>query len=103
MMRKIFVLVMVGAAALIAGKIEPPNEKDVDKLLDFIVKNQRVVGEKHLKLCLVKNGKLIDAILFGHNETLPERIHAVYSLSVNEYNGAQGLQLIVRHWQHLET
>lgn len=67
---------------------------------DFMVRNQRVVGEKHLKLSLSTQGRLIDAILFGHNEPLPEHIHAVYSLSVNEYNGKQSLQLIVRHWQH---
>jgi single-stranded-DNA-specific exonuclease len=67
---------------------------------EFVVQNQRVVGEKHLKLRLGKQGKLIEAILFGHNEPLPERIHAVYSLSVNEYNGTQSLQLIVRHWQN---
>jgi single-stranded-DNA-specific exonuclease len=47
-------------------------------------------------------GKLIEAILFGHNKPLPEKIHAVYSLSVNEYNGRQSLQLIVRHWQNTE-
>ncbi len=69
---------------------------------DLIVHNQRVVGEKHLKLRLGTNGKIIEAILFGHNEPLPEHIHAVYSLSVNEYNGAQSLQLIVRHWQDVK-
>jgi len=66
---------------------------------EFVVQNQRVVGEKHLKLRLGKQGKPIEAILFGHAEPLPDRIHAVYSLSVNEYNGTQSLQLIVRHWQ----
>jgi len=66
---------------------------------DFIVQNQRVVGEKHLKLRLSSQGKLIEAILFGHNEPLPEKVHAVYSLSVNEYNGTQSLQLIIRHWR----
>ncbi|MBI3222302.1 MAG: single-stranded-DNA-specific exonuclease RecJ [Nitrosomonadales bacterium] len=66
---------------------------------EFIVQSQRVVGEKHLKLRFNNHGKPIDAILFGHNEPLPERVHVVYSLSVNEYNGAQSLQLIVRHWQ----
>jgi single-stranded-DNA-specific exonuclease len=70
---------------------------------DFIVMNQRVVGEKHLKLQLSSRGLLIDAILFGHNEPLPERIHAVYSLGVNEYNGTQSLQLIVRHWQNAKN
>lgn len=65
----------------------------------FDVENQRIVGEKHLKLKLALHGKSIDAILFNQNEPLPERIHAVYSLSVNEYNGSQSVQLILRHWQ----
>ncbi len=69
---------------------------------DFTVQNQRVVGEKHLKLRLNIQGKLVEAILFGHNEPLPERVHAVYSLSVNEYNGIQSLQLIVRHWHGID-
>ena len=69
---------------------------------DFVVQNQRVVGEKHLKLRLEAKGKIIEAILFGHNEPLPEQIHAVYSLSVNEYNGMQSVQLIVRHWHGKE-
>ena len=69
---------------------------------NFVVQNQRVVGEKHLKLRLSTQGKLIEAILFGHSEPLPEQIHAVYSLSINEYNGTQSLQLIIRHWQETE-
>ena len=102
---------------------------------DFVVQNQRVVGERHLKLqlrhvtgaasrlrerlpngsseieklpiassepILNTQGKIIEAILFGHNEPLPEQIHAVYSLSVNEYNGTQSLQLIIRHWRAKE-
>lgn len=69
---------------------------------DFIVQNQRVVGEKHLKLRLNKQGKNIDAILFGHNEPLPGQIQTVYSLSTNEYNGTQSFQLIIRHWQPAE-
>ena len=69
---------------------------------DFVVQNQRVVGEKHLKLRLNSQGKLIEAMLFGHNEPLPDQIHAVYSLGVNEYNGTQSLQLVIRHWQKIE-
>ena len=65
---------------------------------DFKVQSQRVVGEKHLKLRLMAHGQAIEAILFGYNEALPEQIHAVYSLSINEYNGSETLQLIVRHW-----
>ena len=67
---------------------------------DFAVQNQRVVGEKHLKLRLRSKGRVIEAMLFGHNEMLPEHIHAVYSLSVNEYNGARCLQLVIRHWRN---
>jgi len=82
---------------------------------DFIVQNQRVVGEKHLKLqlrqvtgkfdssisgaTLSNQGKFIEAILFGHTEPLPDSIHAAYSLAVNEYNGNRSVQLIIRHWQ----
>jgi single-stranded-DNA-specific exonuclease len=66
---------------------------------DFAVQNQRVVGEKHLRLCLNTRGKLIEAILFGHNDPLPGQIHAVYTLGVNEYNGTQSLQLVIRHWR----
>jgi len=68
----------------------------------FKVQNQRVVGEKHLKLRLSSQGKLVEAILFGHSEPLPEQIHAVYSLSVNEYNASENLQLVIRHWQELK-
>lgn len=66
---------------------------------NFIVQNQRVVGEKHLKLRLLKQDKICEAILFGHAEPLPDNIHATYSLSVNEYNGTQSLQLVVHHWR----
>ena len=69
---------------------------------DLLVQNQRVVGENHLKLRLAVQGKPVEAILFNHTGPLPERIHAVYSLSVNEYNGAQSLQLIVHHWRRAE-
>ncbi len=66
---------------------------------DFVVQQQRVVGEKHLKLRLSKSGQLYEAILFGYAEPLPDSIHAAYSLSVNEYNGKRSVQLIIRHWQ----
>ena len=68
----------------------------------FIVQNQRVIGEKHLKLRLKNQDKLLEAILFGHNDPLPDRIRAVYSLVVNEYNGTQSLQLVVRHWEGIQ-
>ncbi len=65
---------------------------------DFRVQTQRVVGEKHLKLKLSSATGSFDAIRFFSAEPAPDSIHAVYSLSVNEYNGNETLQLIVRHW-----
>jgi single-stranded-DNA-specific exonuclease len=65
---------------------------------DFRVQTQRVVGEKHLKLKLSSPAGSFEAIRFFSAEPAPDNIHAVYSLSVNEYNGSESLQLIVRHW-----
>ena len=65
---------------------------------DFRVQSQRVVGEKHLKLKLSSPAGSFDAIRFFFADAAPDHIHAVYSLSINEYNGSETLQLIVRHW-----
>ena len=73
----------------------------------FTVQNQRVVGEKHLKLRLLKqekplqpsSGQASEAILFGYAESLPDTIHATFNLSVNEYNGNANVQLVIRHWE----
>ena len=59
----------------------------------FSVVNQRIVGEKHLKLYLEKQGKRFDAIFFGQTEFFPEQIQAVYQLQTNTYNGLQSVQL----------
>jgi single-stranded-DNA-specific exonuclease len=66
---------------------------------EFTVRNQRWVGgDKHLKLQLASNEGYHDAIFFFAEEMMPPRIHAVYSLAVNEYNGNENLQFIMRHW-----
>jgi len=66
---------------------------------EFTVARQRVVGQRHLKLRLVKDNREVEAMLFAHATPLPDRIHAVYRLAVNEWNGAQTLQLTIEHWQ----
>ncbi len=72
----------------------------------FKVLNWRIVGEKHLKLDLVKetSGVCYSAIAFNKtDEDLPagdEDIRVVYRLDVNEFRGKRSLQLIV---QHIET
>ncbi len=67
----------------------------------FEVVQQRVVGERHLKLRLRRDGRIFEGILFGHNEPLPETINAAYRFSVNEYNGMQTTQVVVDHWEPL--
>jgi single-stranded-DNA-specific exonuclease len=67
----------------------------------FEIVQQRVVGERHLKLRLRRNGKLFEGILFGHNEPLPDAIRAVYRFGINEYNGVTSTQVMLDHWEHL--
>ena len=64
---------------------------------DFQVINQRVVGEKHLKLILEKDQKRFDAIYFSRHEFLPEYISATYTLEANEYKGLQTVQLQLKY------
>ena len=74
----------------------------------FSIVHQRLVGEKHLKLALVRSGsdRLIDAIAFNidlalwPNESC-QRVKLVYQLDINEYRGQRSLQLIVRHLEAL--
>jgi len=69
----------------------------------FRVVNWRIVGEKHLKLDLVKesSGVCYSAIAFNKtNVDLPpgdDNIHIAYRLDVNEFRGKRSLQLIVQH------
>ncbi|HEY0907165.1 MAG TPA: single-stranded-DNA-specific exonuclease RecJ [Methylophilus sp.] len=63
----------------------------------FQVMQQRILGEKHLKLRLQKEGQLFEAIYFQHAEPLPEQVAVAYALQVNEYNGTRSLQLQVVH------
>jgi len=69
----------------------------------FKVESQRIVGEKHLKLKLSAPAGSHDAIHFFNAEPVPPRIHAVFSLDINEYNGKSSLQLIVKHWQPVQN
>src|SRR5512139_2885264 len=65
----------------------------------FDVLAQRVVGDKHLKLKLARQGESFEAMRFFHPDPLPERIRAVYALMPNEFNGQQNLQLKLHHWE----
>ncbi len=65
----------------------------------FDVTSQRIVGEKHLKLKLARDGNVFEAMRFFHPDLLPNRIRAVYALMPNEFNGQQTLQLKLQHWE----
>ncbi|MBM2886579.1 single-stranded-DNA-specific exonuclease RecJ [Chromobacterium phragmitis] len=64
----------------------------------FLVVNQKLVGDKHLKLRLAREGCEFDAMLFNHADWLPERIQAVYQLIANEWQGRKELQVYLQHW-----
>ena len=66
---------------------------------EFAVINQRVVGEKHLKLKLQRANKPLEAMLFNSLDQLPATVRAAYRISVNEFNGVQTLQLVIEHWE----
>ena len=63
----------------------------------FDVESQRIVGSKHTKLRLLKDGHRIEAIWFNSLEALPARARAAYRLSINEYNGLKSVQINVVH------
>ncbi len=65
----------------------------------FDILEQRVVGMRHLKLRLRRDGKIFDGILFGRSEPLPDTLRAVYRFSVNDYNGVTTTQLMLDHWE----
>ena len=65
----------------------------------FEVSAQRVVGERHLRLTLVRDGERFEAIAFGEPGPLPPAIRAVYRPEVSEWNGLLGLELVVEHWE----
>ncbi len=66
---------------------------------NFAVESQRVVGERHLKLRLVKDGRRYEAMRFGALEPLPASVRAAYRLAVNEFNGLKNVQLTVEHFE----
>lgn len=71
---------------------------------EFELLDQRIVGEKHLKLSigLPASKRVVDAIAFNVDlEKWPNRnlsrIYLAYRLDVNEFRGVQNAQLMVEH------
>jgi single-stranded-DNA-specific exonuclease len=65
---------------------------------DFDVINQRVVGERHMKLSLRKNARVVDAIAFNQAPLeRAQRAQVAYRLSRNDFRDRATLQLVVEH------
>lgn len=64
----------------------------------FRVIEQRVVGEKHLRLKLANaHGQLLEAMRFQSADPLPAQISAVYKIGVNEFRDERVLQLQIEY------
>jgi single-stranded-DNA-specific exonuclease len=59
------------------------------------VLQQRLVGEKHLKLKLLHQGQECGAIWFSHAEPLPATVKLAYRINLDEWNGRQRVQMVV--------
>ncbi len=78
---------------------------------EFRLVQQRLVGEKHLKMTLARDSEgqqLVDAIAFNiDTEQWPNpsinRVRLAYRLDVNEYRGRRSLQLIVQYLEAVEA
>ena len=68
---------------------------------EFALMDQRIVGEKHLKMMLQHHsGTLVDAIAFNVDTTVwPDKhikqVHVAYKLDINEFRGRVSLQFLV--------
>jgi single-stranded-DNA-specific exonuclease len=74
----------------------------------FKLVEQRIVGDKHLKLRLAKDEKIVDAIaFFVDTKEWPNHrchyIHAAYRLDINEYKGRSSVQLIIDYLEPVEA
>lgn len=74
----------------------------------FRILEQRIVGDKHLKLRLAKADKIIEAVAFfvDTNEWPNHRcqtVRAAYRLDINEYKGRRNVQLIIDYLEPAEV
>jgi len=68
----------------------------------FNLVQQRIVGEKHLKLVVEKSGQVFDAIAFNVDlnrwpDHHAQQVHLAFRLDINEFRGKQSVQFIVEY------
>ena len=64
---------------------------------EFLLENQRIVGERHLKLKLRLGSTRIEAMRFNSLGPMPPRFRAAYRLGVNDFNGMKTPQVSIEH------
>jgi single-stranded-DNA-specific exonuclease len=57
--------------------------------------SQRLVGEKHLALKIRHQGQPVEAIWFGHTESLPQRVTLAFRLDADEWQGVRRVRFLV--------
>ena len=74
----------------------PPKFCDV-----FDVVEQRIVGGRHRKLRVTREGaaKALEAMRFGEDTEFPKRVQCVYRLQINAYRGVRSPQLVLESWK----
>ena len=72
----------------------------------FVLKEQRIVGEKHLKMLLapvLSEHLTLDAIYFNADlekwPTTERLVRCVYRLDINEFRGRENLQLMIQYME----
>jgi single-stranded-DNA-specific exonuclease len=73
----------------------------------FTLVQQRIVGEKHLKLVVEKQGSVFDGIAFNVDVNVwpnsrVKQVHLAYRLDVNEFRGKRTVQLMVEYITAIE-
>jgi single-stranded-DNA-specific exonuclease len=68
-----------------------------DEVVDVL--EQKIVGVKHSKLRVTRNGAHpVTALLWNHIDPLPKRIHVVYRWNVNTFNGNESAEMMIEAW-----
>jgi single-stranded-DNA-specific exonuclease len=82
----------------------PWGQNFIEPLFDdkFKLVQQRIVGQKHLKLVVEKAGQVFDAIAFNVDlsrwpDHQTQQVHLAYRLDINEFRGKQSVQFIVEY------
>ena len=81
-------------SACVWGQGFPPPA--FDDIFDVVA--QRVVGDGHAKLTVVRDGERFNAIAFRTPDSRPPRIHALFRPEINHWNGLTSLELIIDFW-----